>query len=389
MPEARGSAAAASAAGWLTLPAEGAQQEVPARAPGAPLVLDDLPDGVVVIRSDGSITDLNVAAERLLGRPRAELLGTPLRRAMPLQDTSGRRWWDVLRDGDGPSGVTDSGHGERLLLLPGGTELLVTARFHRAADGSLDRAVLALRTPDERRRAETDTTSLIATVAHELRSPLTSVKQFTASLLRRWDRFSDEQKRLMLSTVQADAERVSRLVGDLLDVARVDAGRLTVHRRPMDLATLVREHVDRLRMAGYDDERFVLTVAADLPELWADPDRMAQVVTNLVDNAVRHGAGTVAVEVSVLSAAEAAVGDGAGEAIVLTVDDAGEGIPAENRPYVFSKFWHGGARSGTGLGLYVTRGLVEAHGGDIDVSSAPGGGARFTVRLPAGEPAGP
>jgi signal transduction histidine kinase len=368
-----------SSAEWLTLPADGPPGE--GGGPGAPpLVLDDLPDGVVVIRSDGSITDLNVAAERLLGRPRAELVGTPLRRALPLQDTSGRRWWDVLRDGDRPSGVTDHGHGERLLLLPGGTELLVTARFHRAADGSLDRAVLALRTPDERRRAETDTTSLIATVAHELRSPLTSVKQFTASLLRRWDRFSDEQKRLMLSTVQADAERVSRLVGDLLDVSRVDAGRLTVHRRPMDLATLVREHVDRLRMAGYDDERFVLTVAADLPELWADPDRMAQVVTNLVDNAVRHGAGTVAVDVSVLAA------PGAGEVIVLTVDDAGEGIPAENRPYVFSKFWHGGARSGTGLGLYVTRGLVEAHGGDIDVSAAPTGGARFTVRLPAGEP---
>ncbi|WP_432562753.1 sensor histidine kinase [Kineococcus sp. SYSU DK003] len=361
MPEARGNAEAVSSAPG-------------SRAPG--LALDDLPDGLVVVAADGSITDLNDVAGRLLGRPRGELLGMPLRRALPLQDTSGRRWWDVLRDdGRRPSGVTDDGHGERLLLLPGGTELLVTARFHRDATGTLQRAVLALRTPDERRRAETDTTSLIATVAHELRSPLTSVKQFTASLLRRWDRFTDEQKRLMLSTVQADAERVSRLVGDLLDVARVDAGRLTVHRRPMDLATLVREHVDRLRMAGYDDDRFVLTVAEDLPELWADPDRMAQVVTNLVDNAVRHGAGTVAVDVT-----------GADGSIVLTVDDAGEGIAAENRPYVFSKFWHGGGRSGTGLGLYVTRGLVEAHGGDVDVDSSPAGGARFTVRLPAGEP---
>ncbi len=78
--------------------------------------------------------------------------------------------------------------------------------------------------------------------------------------------------------------------------------------------------------------------------------------------------------------------DGTGGWIVLTVDDNGDGVPAENRPYVFSKFWHGGARSGTGLGLYVTRGLVEAHGGDVDVDSAPTGGARFTVRLPAGEP---
>jgi signal transduction histidine kinase len=362
VPEARGSAEAASSALPSTLPVIG---------------LDDLPDGVVVVDGSGVISDVNTVAEKLLNRSRADLLGTPLRRGLPLQDTSGRRWWDVLQDTvHRPAGVTEAGHAERLLLLPGGTELLVSARFHRDDEGTLQRAVLALRTPDERRRAETDTTSLIATVAHELRSPLTSVKQFTASLLRRWDRFSDEQKRLMLTTVQADADRVSRLVGDLLDVARVDAGRLTVHKRPMDLAGLVSEHVDRLRVAGYDDDRFDVRVAPDLPELWADPDRMAQVVTNLIDNATKHGAGRVTIGVAVDL-----------DQIVLTVADAGEGIPAENRPYVFSKFWHGGERSGTGLGLYVTRGLVEAHGGDVDVDSAPDGGARFTVRLPAGEPA--
>ncbi|MEZ0164150.1 ATP-binding protein [Kineococcus sp. LSe6-4] len=368
MPEARGSAGAASPARPLVLPG---------------LDLDDLPDGVVLTDGEGTITDLNVVAERLLGRPRADLVGAPLRRALPLQDTSGRRWWDVLPDSSrGPGGVAGDGHGERLLLLPGGTELLVTARLQREETGALRRAVLALRAPDGRRRAETDTASLIATVAHELRSPLTSVKQFTASLLRRWDRFSDDQKRLMLTTVHADADRVSRLVGDLLDVARVDAGRLAVHRRPMDLAALVREHVDRLRMAGYDDERFELVLDPDPPELWADPDRMAQVVTNLLDNAVRHGAGTVVVTV-VPEPSQTPENSGW---VVLTVDDNGEGVPVEDRPYVFSKFWHGGTRSGTGLGLYVTRGLVEAHGGDVDVEPAPTGGARFTVRLPAGEP---
>ncbi|WP_338074927.1 PAS domain-containing sensor histidine kinase [Kineococcus vitellinus] len=385
MPEARGSATAAPAVP-VALPPEPPGAAAPATAPApevsvvtTALVLDDLPDGLVVVAADGTIADVNLAAVRLLGRPGAELVGTPVRRALPLQDTSGRRWWDVLAQAGGqrPTGVSADGHTERLLLLPGGTELLVTARYHRRPDGTLERAVLALRSPDERRRAESDAASLIATVAHELRSPLTSVKQFTASLLRRWDRFSDEQKRLMLTTVQADAERVSRLVGDLLDVARVDAGRLTVHRRPLDLVTLVREHVDRLRVAGYDDDRFTLTAASPLPELWADPDRIAQVVTNLVDNAVRHGAGTVAIDVAAT----------AGE-VVLTVDDSGEGVPAENRPYVFSKFWHGGQRSGTGLGLYVTRGLVEAHGGDVEVASSPAGGARFRVRLPAGVPAG-
>lgn len=96
MPEARGSAEAASSAVPVVLPA---------------LVLDDLPDGVLVIAGDGSITDLNPAAERLLGRPRTELVGIPLRRALPLQDTSGRRWWDVLREaGRWPAGVDADGH---------------------------------------------------------------------------------------------------------------------------------------------------------------------------------------------------------------------------------------------------------------------------------------
>ncbi|MGI4894835.1 MAG: ATP-binding protein [Janthinobacterium lividum] len=347
------------------------------------VALDDLPDGVVLVAPDGLIRAANSAAEALLGRARAELVGLHVRRALPLQDTSGRRWWDVagpewhqVPGGDtGPARREQLVTPEQMFLLPGGTELLVTTRYVRSSERTLQHVVIALRGTEQRRRAESDAGSLIATVAHELRSPLTSVRQFTATLLRKWDRFTDDQKRYMLTTVQSDAERVSRLVGDLLDVSRVDAGRLTVHRRPMDLAVLVREHVERLCVAGYDDDRFDLQVGPDLPELWADPDRMAQVVTNLIDNAVRHGAGTI--RISLVADADE---------LVLTVDDAGEGIAAENRPYVFSKFWRGGRRSGTGLGLYVTRGLVEAHGGDIEVDAAPAGGARFRVRLPGGAP---
>ncbi|MCI2239749.1 ATP-binding protein [Paenibacillus sp. TRM 82003] len=377
MAEPRGTtgAAAATAPGPACPP-----QPAPLLDGAAPVPLDELPDGVVLVGADGRITAVNAAAATLLGRTAGELVGSDVRRALPLQDTSGRRWWDVADTALDAAG----GHPERMLLLPGGRELLVTARYVRSGGGAVQRAVVALRGTDQRRRAESDAAALIATVAHELRSPLTSVKQFTASLLRRWDRFTDEQKRLMLSTVQADADRVTRLVGDLLDVSRVDTGRLHVHRRPVDLPALVREHVERLRVAGYEDDRFELDLAAGLPELWADPDRLAQVVTNLVENAVRHGAGTV----SITLGHEAVAGGGPGE-VVLTVDDEGEGVPVENRPYVFSKFWHGGSRSGTGLGLYVTRGLVEAHGGEVAVSSSPAGGARFRVRLPAGEPPAP
>ncbi|GAA4972217.1 ATP-binding protein [Kineococcus glutinatus] len=337
---------------------------------------DDLPDGLVVIDDRAVITAVNRAAETLLRREGGTLLGMDVREALPLQDTSGRRWWDATDPWSGLA--TRTGHRERLLLLPGGSELLVTARYVRAGRGGpVSRVVVQLRGTEARQRAESDAASLIATVAHELRSPLTSVKQFTSALLRRWERFTDEQKRLMLTTVEADADRVTRLIGELLDVSRVDTGRLHVHRRPVDVVAVVHRHVERLVTAGYDDERFEVTAGDDLPELWADPDRLDQVLANLVENAVRHGAGCVRLDVR--------TADGW---VVLTVDDEGEGISEENRPYVFSKFWRGGQRSGTGLGLYVVRGLVEAHGGRVEVGRSPSGGARFRVLLPAGEPAG-
>ncbi|PPK95193.1 PAS domain-containing protein [Kineococcus xinjiangensis] len=357
----------------------------PTRPPGGDAGLidpDDLPDGLVVIDERAVITAVNRTAETLLQRERDALVGVDVREALPLQDTSGRRWWDAT---DPWSGLeTRTGHRERLLLLPGGSELLVTARYLRAErGGSVERVVVQLRGTEARQRAESDAASLIATVAHELRSPLTSVKRYTSALLRRWDRFSDEQKRLMLTTVEADADRVTRLITELLDVSRVDTGRLRVHLQPVDVVAAVANHVERLVTAGYDDDRFAVTAAADLPEVWADPDRLDQVLANLIENAVRHGAGCVRLDVRPQPAAAGEAGEGW---LVLTVDDEGEGISEENRPYVFSKFWRGGGRGGTGLGLYVVRGLVEAHSGRVEVDRSPAGGARFRVLLPAGEP---
>ena len=113
-----------------------------------------------------------------------------------------------------------------------------------------------------------------------------------------------------------------------------------------------------------------------LPEIQVDPDKFTQVVTNLVENAVRHGDGTVRV------ALEPAYVDG-GAGVRLTVDDEGEGIAPELRRRVFTKFWNAGSGGGSGLGLYLVNGLVKAHGGTVTIDDAPGGGARIVVRLPA------
>lgn len=337
---------------------------------------DDLPDGLVVAGADRRVTVFNTAAERITGLAAADVLGRDVREAIPLQDTSGRRWWACT---DPWGGLTiRTGHRERLLVLPCGTEVLVTARYVRSTpDRALRSVVMQLRDTEARRRAEHDHAGLISTVAHELRSPLTSVKGFTSTLLRRWDRFTDEQKQLMLQTVEADADRVTRLITELLDISRIDAGRLQVRRQVVDVEKVLRGQVERMVTSGHDEDRFAVVVHEPLPEVWADPDRLEQIVSNLVGNAVRHGDGTVTLTLAP---------DPDGDGVVVTVDDEGEGIADEHLGLVFTKFWRGARRGGTGLGLYVVRGLVEAHDGRISVSRAPGGGARFRFTLPAAAP---
>ena len=350
--------------------------------------LDALPDGVLVIGADGCVQSLNTRAAGLLGAAAETLAGMDARQAVPLQDLEGRSWWTCADPFGGLP--TRTRITETLLVLPGGHEVFLTASLVRHVPrGPVQQVIITLRDAKARRRAEQKTSALISTVAHELRSPLTSVKGFTSTLLRRWDRFSDDQKRLMLETIEADTDRITRLVAELLDVSRIDSGRLELRRQPVDLPRLLDRHVDGLVAAGHPQERFAIRVHGTLPEVWADPDRIEQVMANLVENAVRHGAGTVTVDLQ--PGVEAGVepgGEPGGERpeLVVAVSDEGDGIPEENYPMVFTRFWHSTRRGGTGLGLYVVRGLVEAHGGRITVGRAPSGGALVRFTLPAGAP---
>jgi signal transduction histidine kinase len=338
---------------------------------------DDLPDGLIVADADRRVVVLNVTAAKLIGMTRAEALGKELPDVLTLHDAEGRDWWKCLDPYGGLS--TRSRHPELSLYLPNGTELLVTAAYRRDAARRVERFSVSLRSADCRARQDRDRADLVSTVAHELRSPLTSVKGFTATLLAKWQRFNDDQKRIMLETVNADADRVTRLITELLDVSRIDAGRLEVRRQVVDLADVARKVIAGRVAAGDPEDRFRVVVCGMLPEMWLDPDKIDQILANLTENAVRHGAGTVTITVEP---------DLHGEGAVVVVRDEGEGIPPEATQRIFRRFWRsqGKRRGGTGLGLYIVKGLVEAHGGGIVVRQAPGGGAEFRFTLPAGAP---
>jgi signal transduction histidine kinase len=182
----------------------------------------------------------------------------------------------------------------------------------------------------------------------------------------------------MLETVDADADRLSRLITELLDAARIDAGRLTLKRGPVKLDEVV-GHVLR-SVSGGSSEPFAISIKDDVDLIWGDSDRIHQVVTNLVENAMRHGFGLR--EIVVRNAEHPDGRRGA----ALQVHDNGPGIPVEMRQRVFSRFWRSGPGAGSGLGMYIVRGIVEEHGGAIDIQDAEGGGAQIRVWFPINEP---
>lgn len=334
-------------------------------------VLDLLPDGVVVADASGAVVLLNEPAAELLETTAKQARGRPLGDVVSLQDRGGRDWFEVNEPYAGLE--TRSGLTEQSWFRPNGTELLVTARLVRGAAGAaVEQVVVSLRTARGRARLDRERSDLVATVAHELRSPLTGVKGFVGTLLTKWDKLNDEQKKLMLTTVHSDADRLSRLIIELLDVARIDTGRLSLFPRPIDVAAATDRVLASVRVST---GRPLLAEAPDgLPTVSVDPDKFVQVLTNLVENGVRHGAGRVLVRLEAC--------DEPFPGVRMMVDDEGEGIASEIRRRVFTKFWTHGGRAGSGLGMYIVNGLVRAHGGSVEIADAPGGGARIVVCWP-------
>jgi signal transduction histidine kinase len=340
-------------------------------------VFDRYPDGVIIAGPDGLVEYVNPRIKAMARAEGDEMLGMHLSEAVPFDDLNGNSWYDSTRPYEGLNIRTRLS--ESSWWSPKGSEYLITATLVRdRRGGDVQRVIVSVRNARIRNQADRERSDLVATVAHELRSPLTGIKGFTSTLLTKWDKFSEEQRQLMLETVDADADRLSRLITELLDAARIDAGRLTLKRGPVKLDEVVR-HV-LTSVSGGSSEPFEISIKDGLDLIWGDSDRIHQVVTNLVENAMRHGFGLR--EIVVRNTQHV---DGR-EGVALQVHDNGPGIPVEMRQRVFSRFWRSGPGAGSGLGMYIVRGIVEEHGGTIDIEDAEGGGAQIRVWFPINEP---
>jgi two-component system, OmpR family, sensor histidine kinase KdpD len=231
-----------------------------------------------------------------------------------------------------------------------------------------------LRRTDELRKA------LLDAVSHDLRTPLSSILASAGSLLQRDIEWTGEERREFAEAIENEAERLNRLVGNLLDLSRIEAGSIRPEKSWYDLSTVIDEAAARLRTLTGD--RVLVDVPEDLPPVLFDYVEIDQVISNLLENAVKHTPPATEIRVSAVVS---------GREVQVEVTDRGPGVPAEDMLRVFDPFYRRSRADGppsSGLGLAVAKGLVEAHGGRIWVESRAEGGARFVFTLPLGETPG-
>jgi signal transduction histidine kinase len=238
--------------------------------------------------------------------------------------------------------------------------------------------IWTLREVTQQRELDRLKDEFVATVSHELRTPLTSMMGFL-EMIREGEagQLTDEQKRF-LAIVYRSSERLQRLVGDLLFVARLDANGMQLQFAHVGVDDVVRECTEATAALARSREIDLRTEVEAVPPVWADRERLAQLVSNLVSNAIKFtpAGGTVTTRTRV-----------EGDEVVIEVEDTGIGIPEAEQGRLFQRFFRSSTATeqaipGTGLGLVISKAIAEAHGGSISVASMAGSGTCFTVRLP-------
>ena len=340
-------------------------------------LVETCPVGVVVLdAATGALASLNREARRIV----AGLVSPEL----PVERLAGAM---TCRRGDGRTVTLDDlGRGETVraeeveLSVPGGASVrtLLDATPIRSEDGAVERLVVILQDLEPFEALARSRAEFLSTVSHELRAPLAAIKGSAAAALEGAREPDRSELRQFLRIVGEQADRMNGLIGDLLDAGRIGAGVMPVDPEAQELAGLIERARTAFAGAG-GKHAVVVDLPSDLPRVMADPRRIVQVLDNLLGNAARHSPEAAPIRV-------AAARDGA--LVAVSVADDGEGIAPERLAHLFRRHagMDGGVGGGSGLGLVICRGLVEAHGGRIRAESAgPGRGATITFTLPAAE----
>ncbi len=378
-------------------------------------LLEAAPDAILQVDGEGRIILLNHMTEQMFGYTREELLGAPAEILVPVEMRAahaGHRF----RYADHP---TTRAMGSGLVLeavRKDGTRFPVEISLSPSVSEAGFRATAIVRDITARKRAEDQLravqerytrqladhnqelalrnreveranrlkTEFLASMSHELRTPLHTIIGFSELLAEQIQGPLNEKQRRFVDHIHRDSLHLLELINDILDLSRIESGRIEMHPEPLELAGVVEESLNVIRPLGQSK---ALTIQAHLTPpgegemlgVQADPLRLKQILMNLLSNAVKFTPEGGRIEVAARQM---------GELVEISVADTGVGIPAEEHEAIFDIFHQAGAttkgvREGTGLGLAITRRLVQEHGGTIVVDSEPGKGSRFTFTIPA------
>lgn len=344
-------------------------------------IIENSADGVMILDGQWRIQTTNRALEQMLGRHRSEITGRTCSEILQLTTPQGT----PICTGDCPLESLGPGphpYVEGVHATPDGRRihLGITYSVLRAPDGSLREAIANVRDITRMKEAEEVKSTFVSIVSHELKTPVAIIKGYAGTLRREDAHWDPQTLRQGLLVIEEESDRLDGLISNLLEASRIQAGALTLNPAPLDLAGLARKLAAEF---GPQTEQHTLEIdlPADLPPVWADYERIRMVLSNLLSNAIKyspHG-GTIRIG-----------GWAEQNRVVVYVADPGIGIPDSEFEHIFERFYRVDNRmsrttAGTGLGLYLCKAIVEAHGGEIWVQSQVGQGATFFFSLPRRE----
>lgn len=336
-------------------------------------MLTSMVEGVMVLDCRGTVLQINPALERMFALRGAETRGRPCAEVIRHHElnTFARQVLETRRN-----------HSGEITLAPSGRTVNVEASVAGGQRENEACVVLVFHDITALRRLEKVRKDFVANVSHELRTPLTSIKGYVEALL---DGAKDdpEEAARFLGIILKQSDRLNLILEDLLQLSQIESGQVLFKRDPVRLSTVVDRTLSLIKpLADKKGHTITVSLPPDLPPVLGDDERLGQVLTNLVDNAVKYTPANGAIHIA------GQVTDSAGrEEVELTVTDTGLGIPDADRPRVFERFYRvDKARSrelgGTGLGLAIVKHIVEGHGGRVWVEGNEPIGSRFVVRLP-------
>jgi len=338
-------------------------------------VIESVYAGIVMVHTNGRIMQMNSSARTMLGVDQNERLAGDYATIIKHESVQ-----NILR-----RSLEESEELQEEISLPSPDNdederiYQVQTAMVRSEDQSIIGVVAIFNDITEIRSIERMKTAFVSTVSHELRTPLTSIKGFISTLLQDTDGFYDKDTvHEFYTIIDQECDRLTRLISDLLNVSRIEAGRaLDLNPQPLQLADLV-EKVVAAQKSYTNKHQFAIDIESDLPTIVADMDKVDQILTNLTNNAIKYSPNGGTITVSARHS---------NGSIRVSVADQGMGIPKEHLDKVFDRFHRIDNRDtrkvgGTGIGLYLVKHLVEAHGGKIWVESEVGKGSTFTFELP-------